>query len=312
MASDAREDVVIAARRLAKTFGRRRAVDDVSFEVRPGELLALVGRDGAGKSTTMRMLVGLLEPTTGEAELLGRPVGPDAYRVFERVGFASQEPGFRRGLTVRHSLDLHRRLLGVTDEGAVDRVLAAVGAQSVADDRVGDITDDERRLVGVARSLLHDPEVLILDEPLRGLGRAMAATISDLVERLVLERGTAIVMTAHASEGALGPASHVGVMHDGRIVGLFGKKELRERGRHHLEIVVSDTARASVVLEHELGVADFAVCQGGLVRVYVPGERAAQVNAALQDAGVGISHLSVNQESLSDLIERLASEGERR
>jgi bacitracin transport system ATP-binding protein len=300
-------DVVLAARRLSKTVGRTRVADDVSFQVERGDVYALVGEDGSGKSTVARMLVGLVVPTTGEAEALGVPMGPGAFAVFERLGYGGAEPRFLGGMSVKENLLLPMALGGAEDEAAAERALERVGLAEIADERASKLGDDQRRLLGVARAIVTSPEVLVLDEPTRGLGRVERRAIVELLRELAVERQVTVFCCAHVADGLTEIATRVGVLHEGRLVGEFGKDELRERGRTHVEVVVSDTARAARVLEEELGCTDFAVCQENLLRVYVGGERAGEMNAAFLAEGVGVTRLTVNEGSLQDLLERLAS-----
>lgn len=304
-------DVVCAARRLSKTAGRMRLVDDVSFEVRRGDVYALVGTDGAGKSTIAQMLVGLVTPTTGEAEVLGTLMGPGAFAVFERIGYAAGRPAFRGGLTARQDLLAVTALRGAEDPDAVERTLERVGLIEAADERASALGDDRSRLLGVARAIVASPELLVLDEPTRGLGRVDRRAIVTLMRELAVERQVTIMACAHAAEGLTDVATRVGVLHEGRLVEEFDQASLRERGRAHIEVTVSDTARAARVLEEGLDCTDFAVCQEQLIRIYVPGERAGEINSALGREGIIVSRLSVNEGSLQELLERLSAEGGR-
>ena len=308
MASEGLEGVVLAARRLSKTIGRTRLTDDVSFEVRRGDIYALVGDDEAGKSTVARMIVGLVRPTTGEAEVLGTVIGPGTFAVFERVAYASDRPSFRGGLSVRQNLLAITALRGAEDPDAVERALERVGLEDTGEQRASTLGDDDRRLLSVARAIVSSPEVLVLDEPTRGLARVERRRITELLRELAVERQVTILVCAHAADGLTDIATRVGVLYHGRLVGEFTRAELRERGRAHIEIVVSDTARTARVLEEGLGWTEFAVCQESLVRVYVPGERAGELNAALQADGIAVSRLAVNEGSLEDLLERLAAQ----
>jgi len=303
----ASRDVVIEARRLSKSVGRRRLVDDVTFSVRRGNVYGLVGADGAGKSAVARMIVGLAVPTTGEAGLLGRTMGPGAHRVFERVGFLPDEAACWMGLSVRRNVESWLRLVGVRDATAARRALDRVGLSHVAERRASLLDDDERRLLGLARAIAHSPEVLVLDEPTRGLGRAQRRLVLDLLAELVVQRGVTVLVCAHVAEGVTDLAEHVGILAEGRLVEELDREALRERGRAHVEVVVGDPGRAAMVLEERLQCRDYAVCQDDLIRVYVDGDRAGEVNAALQAEGVTVSRLAVNEGSLEDLLERLAS-----
>jgi len=298
---------VIEAIRLSKTQGRRILLDDVSFSVARGDLLALVGEASSGKTALLRALVGLAHSDTGSARIMGELVGPGAYRVFERVGFLPADPPARRGLSVRRDVETSLSLAGVREPDAARRALALVGIEDLAEKPAHSLSDDSRRLLGIARAIAHSPELLVLDEPTRGLGGVERRRILDLLRMLSLERETTMVVATRVADGVVELASHVGVMRGGGLVAEFDREGLRERGREHVEVVVSDPPRAALVLEEQLGLTDFAVCQEHLIRIYVPGSRISEINSALVADGIEVTRLTVNAGTLEELLERLSS-----
>lgn len=300
---------LIEATRLSKTKGKRVLLDDVSLRVDRGDFYALAGNAGSGKTALIRAVVGLAIPTTGTVSIMGIESGAKAFRVFERVGFLPADPPVRRGLSVRRDLEVSLMLAGVRDSKAVERALTLVGLKTQAEESSSSLGDDDRRLLGIARAIAHSPELLVLDEPTRGLGGVERQRIIALLQMLSVERQVTIVASTRVADGLVDIASRVGVIRDGRLVEEFNREGLRERGREHVEVVVSDPAHAAVVLEEHLGCIDFAVCQERLIRVYLPGSRAAEINAALVAKGVSVTRLAVNTGSLEDLLERLAAEG---
>jgi ABC-type multidrug transport system ATPase subunit len=299
--------VLIEATRLSKTQGRRVLLDDVSLNVARGDLYALVGEGGSGKTPLLRALVGLAIPDTGSARIMGELAGPGAYRVFARVGFLAADPPVRRGLSVRRDVETSLALAGVGDSEAAGRSLALVGIDALAEEPANSLGDDDRRLLGIARAIAHSPELLVLDEPTRGLGGAERSRILDLLRMLSVEREITMIAATRVADGVVELASRVGVMRGGRLVAEFDRDGLRERGREHVEVVVSDPPRAALVLEERLGLTDFAVCQEHLIRIYVPGTRIGEINTTLVAEGIAVTRLAVNTGSLEDLLERLAS-----
>lgn len=298
---------VTEAIRLSKTQGRRILLDDVSLAVAKGDLYALVGEASSGKTALLRALVGLARTDTGTAHIMGEAAGPSAYRVFQRVGFLSADPPARRGLSVAGDVETSLSLAGVRDPEAALRALVLVGIEDLAGRPAHSLGDDDRRLLGIARAIAHSPELLVLDEPTRGLGGAERRRILDLLRMLSVEREVTIVAATRVADGLVDMATRVGVMRGGRLVAEFDREGLRERGREHIEVVVSDPPRAALVLEEQLGLTDFAVCQEHLIRIYVPGSRISEVNSALVAEGVEVTRLAVNAGTLEDLLERLSS-----
>lgn len=302
--------LVIEAIRLSKTLGRRIVLDDISFSVAHRDFYALVGEAGCGKTSLLRALVGLERTDTGSARILGQPVGPGAYRVFRRVGFLPSDPPIRRGSSVLADVETGLALAGVREPDAARKALALVGLEDLAHKPTHSLGDDSRRLLGIARAVAHSPEVLVLDEPTRGLGGEERRRVLEVLRMLSVEREVTIVAATRIADGVVESATRVGVMRDGGLVAEFDREGLRERGREHVEVVVSDPPRAAVVLEERLGLTDFAVCQEHLIRVYVPGSRIGEINAALVAEGIEVSRLAVNTGTLEELLERLSG-GER-
>ena len=299
--------VLIEAIRLSKTKGRRILLDDVTLGVARGDLYALVGEAGSGKTALLRALVGLAIPDTGSARIMDELAGPGAYRIFQRVGFLPADPPARRGLSVRRDVETSLSLAGVDDTDAALRVLTLVGIDALAEHPASSLGDDDRRLLGIARAIAHSPELLVLDEPTRGLGGVERRRILELLRMLSVEREITMLVATRVADGVVELASRVGVMRGGRLLAEFDRDGLRERGREHVEVVVSDPPRATLVLEERLGLTDFAVCQEHLIRIYVPGARISEINSALVTEGIEVTRLAVNAGSLEDLLERLSS-----
>ena len=195
------------------------AVDEVSFRIEPGEVFGLLGPNGAGKTTTMRMILGLLEPDSGYAEVNGVRTADDPMGVKSRLGFVSASDGVYPWLTVREML------LYFADLYAVDQELAESRCQSLADmmdirdlldRRAGELSTGQRQRVTLVRGLIHDPPVMLLDEPTRGLDVVGVQTIFDYID--ILRRGgKAVVVCTHRLDEAERLCDRFGLLHDGRL-----------------------------------------------------------------------------------------------
>jgi ABC-2 type transport system ATP-binding protein len=209
---------MLAASRLTRRFDGRLAVEDVSFEVASGELFALLGPNGAGKTTTLRMLAGLIEPTSGavqvDRETMTRRSAP---RLRSRIGFLTEAPGLWDRLSVRQNLAVYARLQGVRgDRRAVDAALETFDLRERGDDPAAQLSKGLKQRVALARTLLHEPAIVLLDEPTSGLDPESAREVRELILRL-RGQGRAILLSTHNLDEVERIADRVAVLR-GRLV----------------------------------------------------------------------------------------------
>ena len=227
---------------LVKTFrdskrGEVFAVNHVSFDVRRGEIFGLLGPNGAGKTTTLRLISTLLRPTSGTATLSGCDIVREPSKVRAQIGFLSGETGLYARFTPREILTFYGRMNGLNGSGLGQRVEATIqkfGITSFADTRADKLSTGMKQRTAIARTVLHDPPILILDEPTAGLDVPAARTI----EQSILEAkaaGKCIVFSTHIMEEAEYLCDRIGVIHDGRMKAVGTMEELRARtGKHRL------------------------------------------------------------------------------
>jgi len=198
---------------LGRDYGERPALTDVSVRLEAGQTLAVLGSNGAGKSTLLRVLATLLRPHTGTVSLLGATLPAEAHRVHGRIGYLGHEPLLYRDLSGRENLLFHARLHGVAP-ARVDEVLAAVGLSARANDPVRQLSRGTVQRLAVARAVLHEPELLLLDEPRAGLDPAASERLEPLIGR---ESGRTRVLVTHDVEGALAESHGVLGLRRGRV-----------------------------------------------------------------------------------------------
>ncbi|MFA9269291.1 MAG: ABC transporter ATP-binding protein [Baekduiaceae bacterium] len=205
---------VVELNGLGRRFGERAALEGVTLTVPAGATVAVLGPNGAGKSTLLRILAGLLRPTEGVAQVLGSKLPDEGWAVRGRVGFLAHEPMLYRELTARENLAFHAGLFGVARE-RVGEVLDAVGLGARAGDRVAELSRGMTQRVSVARAVLHDPEVLLLDEPVANLDPGAAAQVAPLIGAA---SGRTRILTSHDPDAAVAEADLVLALRDGRAV----------------------------------------------------------------------------------------------
>ncbi|WP_426446018.1 ABC transporter ATP-binding protein [Paenibacillus sp. S-38] len=286
---------------LTKRYGKRQkaAVEEVSMEVAPGEIYGFLGQNGAGKTTTLRMIMGLVLPTSGEVELFGRRLEGGG-EGFARIGFLPEVPGHYPQLTVREHLRMHRRLTGFAGPDRTEETLARLGLGGVGDVRAGRLSLGLRQRLGLARAILHGPELLILDEPANGVDPAGLHQLRQLLLDLAKQQGMAILLSSHLLGEVQQIADRIGILHEGRLLEQKGAEELERTLRSCIELRAEPLERALVVLEQKLGVLDYELRESGTVRLYGQSGRAPAIARELISDGVELLELRERQDSLEE------------
>jgi ABC-2 type transport system ATP-binding protein len=292
---------------LVRTYGDRRALDGVSLEVTKGEIFGLLGPNGGGKTTLFRVLTTVLAPTSGAATVLGHALPADAARLRSEIGIVFQSPSLDDKLTVRENL-LHQGhlygLLGRDLAGRIDKGLAWVGLTDRAGDRAETLSGGLKRRAELAKGLLHDPELLLLDEPSTGLDPAARNDLWEQLRRLRDERGVTCLLTTHLMEEAE-QCDRVGILDRGRLVALGRPEELRRSVGG--EVVTVVPSRPELLGEVRDAVAETtgveAQSVGGAVRVELAAAAAA-VPALLEALGDRIASVTVGYPTLLDVFLR--------
>jgi ABC-2 type transport system ATP-binding protein len=287
---------------LTRRFGARTAVDAVSMTVPDQAVYGFLGRNGAGKTTTLKMLLGLIRPTAGTARVGGVDVGRDRIGAARKVGALLEAHGFYGHLTGRENLDLSRRLLGLPPS-EIDRVLAVVEMRADAGRRVGGYSLGMRQRLGLARAMLGAPPVLVLDEPTNGLDPDGIAEMRGFLRGLPGRTGATVLLSSHLLGEIEQIATHVGVIHQGRLVLEGELAALKAAEASEITLRVDDPQRAAAVLRRW----DLTLVEGadGMIARLWPGQDhdqvAAGLNRALVEQGIGVFAFGARERSLEGL-----------
>lgn len=211
------EPLAVEVAGASRTFGRRRAVDSVDLSLQPGDCLALFGPNGAGKTTLLRMIAGLLRPTKGSVHVEGKSVREDA-AVRQHIGLISHQSMLYRALTARENVEFAAKLYGVPDpRNAALRALERMRILDRRDTPVRSLSRGLQQRVSIARAIVHEPSVVLLDEPYTGLDAAGGAALTEML-RLLREARAALVLVTHNVDEGLAIATRAAIMLAGRIV----------------------------------------------------------------------------------------------
>lgn len=294
----------IQTKGLSKHYGNVAAVDGVSLRVERGEIYAFLGLNGAGKTTTIRMLLGMVRPTAGEACVLGQTIGGRGKKPWDAVGYLVETPHAYPELTVRENLDAVRRLRPGVPAAAVGAIIERLGLGTYADRRAGTLSLGNVQRLGLAKAMLHNPALLILDEPANGLDPAGIVEIRHFLRELAEEQGVTIFLSSHILGEVARIAQRIGIIHQGRLIEEMDAAALERNRRRRLVVRTRDEQGGMAALT---GAGYHARKDGDLLEITDAGaiERPDEVAAKLVAGGHPPTLLAVEQEELEQYFLRL-------
>lgn len=279
-------EYILKTEKLTKIYGGVKAVNEVSVSVRKGDIYGFIGKNGAGKTTFMKMISGLAAPTAGSMELFGKS---DLEQARKRIGTLIENPGVYPNMTAEENLEIVRRNLGIPERAATREMLEFVGLDSAGKKKVKNFSMGMKQRLGLAVSLIRNPDFLVLDEPINGLDPAGIKEVRELLLKLNREKQITILISSHILGELSKVATRYGIIRDGVLMEEFGAKELEERCRKCQKITVNDVGLAASILEKKLSISHYDVLEGNVLRIFERIEDAAQINRDLINGGVEIT-----------------------
>jgi ABC-2 type transport system ATP-binding protein len=296
---------------LTRSFGDLIAVNNLTLTVGEGEIFGLVGPDGAGKTTTMRLLTSIMEPTSGDAWIAGQHIVKDAESLKERIGYLSQKFGLYHDLTVMENIDFYADIYGISrkERGArVERLLVFSNLTPFKKRRAGDLSGGMKQKLGLACALVHTPKVLFLDEPTNGVDPVSRRDFWRVLYQLLREKVTIFISTAYLDEAER--CNRVGLLHNGRLIACGTPDEVKTMIRGKMvEVRSSDPRRAAAVLRKS---ADSVNIFGDRVHVLTadPEKLIPRIESLFADAGLEFHSMRPIDPGLEDVfVSVLAQEG---
>lgn len=279
-------EYILKTEKLTKIYGGIKAVNEVSMSVRKGDIYGFIGKNGAGKTTFMKMISGLATPTAGSMELFGKS---DLEQARKRIGTLIEDPGVYPNMTAEENLEIVRRNLGIPERTATREMLEFVGLDSAGKKKVKNFSMGMKQRLGLAVSLIRNPDFLVLDEPINGLDPAGIKEVRELLLKLNREKQITILISSHILGELSKVATRYGIIRDGVLMEEFSAKELEERCRKCQKITVNDVGLAASILEKKLSISHYDVLEGNVLRIFERIEDAAQINRDLITGGVEIT-----------------------
>jgi ABC-2 type transport system ATP-binding protein len=234
---------------LTRNFGNFTAVDSISLNIRRGEIYGFLGLNGAGKTTTIRMLLGMIRPSAGSVSLFGQKVQPDRRSIWRRVGYLVEATHAYPDLTVLENLEIVRRWRKLDDAGVVTQIMEKLALTPYAGRRAKTLSLGNAQRLGLAKALIHHPDLLVLDEPANGLDPAGIVEIRNLLHDLAENDGVTIFISSHILSEVARLATRIGVVHEGKLIKELGVNELAAQEEPRLAVSVRNKDAALSALE---------------------------------------------------------------
>ena len=297
---------VIKVQNISKHFGSLKAVDDLSFEVHPGQVFGFLGQNGSGKSTTIRMLLSLIHPTSGQIEIFGKRIEKDREAILEQVGAIIERPDLYPYLSAREHLELFAKVrkqkIGEAD---INTTLEKVGLAHRAKDKVQTFSLGMKQRLGIGIALVHNPSLIILDEPTNGLDPQGIADIRQLIQYLAKEEGKTVLVSSHLLSEIEQVANQILIIHQGKKMVEGVTKELLDPEKRIVQIKTTDDANALKVIAAGR-FSNYLLPRGEGVYLKIPTREIPLLNQSLVKAEVALLGIETKN-SLEDYFLQITS-----
>lgn len=296
-------ELLLQTRNLTKQYGRHRAVDDVNMHIKKGAIYGFIGRNGAGKTTCLKMISGLSTPSYGEIEMFGYK-GKDLQKVRSRVGCLIEAPGLYGNMSAYDNLNIKCKLTGIKKKGYIEELLKTVGLDTVGEKKTKHYSLGMKQRLGIALALVSEPDLLILDEPINGLDPQGIVEVRETIQKLAKERGMTICISSHILEELSKIATDYGIIHNGCLVQELTREELMKKCSERIELTLDNPKQAIPVLD-DMGFNSYQVIDKEHIHIFERLGESASLNMELAKAGIPVKGISITSEELENYFLRL-------
>lgn len=302
-------EVILKTTKLSKRYGNFTALDNADMTVYRGDIYGLIGRNGAGKTTAMKIVTGLTEQSSGEYEIFGK-TGKDAENEKRRIGCLIENPAFFGNLTAYQNLRYYCYQKGITDLKQIEDALKLVHLSDVGNKKFRKFSLGMKQRLGIAFAVLDNPDLIILDEPINGLDPIGISELRDTFRRLNSERGITIVISSHILSELYAVANRFLIIDNGKVLKEVTKQELDLECSRCVVLKTNDTKHAATLLEDKLKISDYKVIDSGEIRIYDESAKPDEIGRILIQNNLGISGIFESGVSLEDYFKQLVEEAQ--
>ena len=294
------EEIVLKTYNISKKYGNQVSNDKISITIKKGEIYGLIGKNGAGKTTLFRIITGLSHKSSGNLEMFGKSEEKDLNTARTMIGSLIESPAFYKNMTARENLEVSRLVRNIAGKECIDEVLELVGLADTNKKKVKNFSLGMRQRLGIANALLGNPKLLILDEPINGLDPMGIVEIRELLKKINKEKDVTILISSHILGELSELATNYGIINNGKLVEEISVKELKEKCRQYIEVIVDNPAKASTILEKELLITDYEVLENNRIKIFSNLDSSGLINGTLSKNKVVVQKINLKGENLEE------------
>ena len=298
-------DYMIETRNLTKKYGSQVSVSNLNIHVRKGRIYGLLGRNGAGKTTTMRMLLGLTAPTSGNVKIFGKPFQENEKKILPRIGCLIESPGFYPNWTGTENLKIFAELRGLRNPNYVKGALELVNLPYRDKKLFSQYSLGMKQRLAIALAVMHDPELLILDEPINGLDPIGIAEVRSFIRELCDARGKTILISSHILSEISLLADDVGIIDHGKLLEEESIKELEAKNAKFIHFCVSDAQKAAQIIAATFQSRNTQLADANNLYLYDTALPVAKINRAFIEAGIDVQESHLCEDTLEDYFKKI-------
>ena len=301
--------VVLQTYNISKKYRTVTALDNVNLQIEKGQVYGLIGLNGSGKSTFMRIVCGLISATNGHIELFGESGENALQKQRSKIGQSVETPALYPDLTAVQNLEIQRIIGGIRDKSVIKKTLETVGLEDTGKKLARDFSLGMKQRLALAVSLITQPEFLILDEPTNGLDPIGIIETRNIIRKLSLEKGFTILVSSHLLDELSQVATNYGIIHKGKLIKQLSAEELMNETKQYIKIKTDNAQSATAFLSNTFNIKCEAIAPNE-IRVLEQMHRISEYNQSLVNAGYAIHHLATNDNSLEEYFINITSVSE--
>ncbi|MBE6082146.1 ABC transporter ATP-binding protein [Acidilutibacter cellobiosedens] len=299
------KNLIIETKKLNKKYGKQIVVNNVDLHIEQGEIYGLLGRNGAGKTTIMKMILGLVSITSGEINVFGQKLKGNEQQIYPRIGAIIETPGFYPNLTGTENLRIFAKLRGMTRKDCIKHALDLVGLSYNDKKLFLEYSLGMKQRLGIANAVMHEPELLILDEPTNGLDPIGIVEMREFIRDLCKKNGITILISSHILTEIEQLADTIGIIDHGILLEESSYKDLQKKNRKYILLKVSSTSNAIRVLEQKMGIHDYEVENDTMLRIYEIDRNMGEINKLLITNNIEVLSSQFCSDTLEDYFKNI-------